>query len=268
MNARIDNPAVAVPGALQALQAIANAAKQADIPETTLYLVELRASQINGCGVCVDIHSRQLKHAGESDARINTVVAWRDVSYFTEAERAALALTEAATRLADRPDPVSDEVWGDAARHYDERSSARSCSRSPRSTPGTASTSPRGRSAGTGWASGSPQSRRTVRPPDADRPSSRSTRAPGRMARGALRFRPAVSSSSRRVGESRRCCLRRSDHAHRYPSLDHPRVCRIAEASSPLLVTCQELTESGVPSLLGGCPDFRVHLVRPRSGTG
>ncbi len=120
MNARIDNPAVAVPGALQALQAIANAAKQADIPETTLYLVELRASQINGCGVCVDIHSRQLKHAGESDARINTVVAWRDVSYFTEAERAALALTEAATRLADRPDPVSDEVWGDAARHYDE----------------------------------------------------------------------------------------------------------------------------------------------------
>ena len=188
MNARIENPAVAVPGALQALQAIANAAKQADIPETTLYLVELRASQINGCGVCVDIHSRQLKHAGEPDARINTVAAWRDVSYFSEAERAALALTEAATRLADCPDPVSDEVWATPRATTTTRSSPRSCSRSPRSTPGIASTSPRGRSAGTGWASGSPQSRRTVRPPDADRPSSRSMRAPGRMARGALRF--------------------------------------------------------------------------------
>jgi AhpD family alkylhydroperoxidase len=120
MHARIDNPALAVPGALQALQGIANAVKQADIPETTLYLVELRASQINSCGVCVDIHSRELKHAGEPDERINTVAVWRDVSYFTEAERAALALTEAATRLADRPDPVQDHVWDDAARHYDD----------------------------------------------------------------------------------------------------------------------------------------------------
>jgi AhpD family alkylhydroperoxidase len=120
MQARIDNPAVTVPGALKALQGIAEAAKQADIPETTLYLVELRASQINGCGVCVDIHSRELEHAGEPRERINTVAAWRDVSYFTEAERAALALTEAATRLADRPDPVPDDVWDDAARHYDE----------------------------------------------------------------------------------------------------------------------------------------------------
>ena len=120
MHPRIDNPALTVPGALKALQGIANAARQADIPETTLYLVELRASQINGCGVCVDIHSRELKHAGEPDERINTVAVWRDVSYFTEAEQAALALTEAATRLADRPDPVPDDVWDDAARHYDE----------------------------------------------------------------------------------------------------------------------------------------------------
>jgi AhpD family alkylhydroperoxidase len=120
MHARIDNPAVTVPGASQAMQRIVNAAKQADIPETTLYLVELRASQINGCGVCVDIHTRELKHAGEPDERINTVAAWRDVSYFTEAERAALALTEAATRLADRPDPVPDGVWDDAARHYED----------------------------------------------------------------------------------------------------------------------------------------------------
>ena len=120
MPARIDNPALTVPGALQALQGITNAVKQADIPATTLYLVELRASQINGCGVCVDIHSRELKLAGEPDERVNTVAAWRDVSYFTDAERAALALTEAATRIADRPDPVPDDVWDEAARHYDE----------------------------------------------------------------------------------------------------------------------------------------------------
>jgi AhpD family alkylhydroperoxidase len=120
MHARIDNPALTVPGALQALQGIANAAKRADIPETTLFLIELRASQINGCSTCVDIHSRELAHAGEPDERINTVAVWRDASYFTEAERAALALTEAATRLADRPDPVPDDVWENAARCYDE----------------------------------------------------------------------------------------------------------------------------------------------------
>ena len=65
-------------------------------------------------------HTRELKHAGEPDERINTVAVWRDVSYFTEAERAALALTDAATRLADRSDPVPDDVWDSAARHYDE----------------------------------------------------------------------------------------------------------------------------------------------------
>jgi AhpD family alkylhydroperoxidase len=120
MHARIDSPAITVPGALKPLQEIANAARKADIRESTLYLVDLRASQINGCGVCVDIHSRELKHAGESDERINSVAVWRETSYFTEAERAALALTEAATRLADRPDPVSDDVWDNAARHFDE----------------------------------------------------------------------------------------------------------------------------------------------------
>jgi AhpD family alkylhydroperoxidase len=120
MHARIDNPAISVPGVLEALQAIATAVKQSAIPETTLYLVELRASQLNGCGVCVDIHSRELEYAGEPAERINAVAVWREASYFTEAERAALALTEAATRLADRPDPVPDDVWSEAARHYDD----------------------------------------------------------------------------------------------------------------------------------------------------
>lgn len=120
MEARIDNPALTVPGALKAFQELANAAKQAGIPETTLELVRLRASQINGCSGCVDLHSRALEHAGEPDARIHMVAAWRDASYFTDAERSALALSEAATRIADRPDPVSDSIWEEAAAHYNE----------------------------------------------------------------------------------------------------------------------------------------------------
>jgi AhpD family alkylhydroperoxidase len=83
--------------------------------------VHLRASQINGCGVCVDMHWREARKAGETDERMFAVAAWRETPYFTDAERAALALTEAVTRLADRPDAVSDEVWNEAARHYDER---------------------------------------------------------------------------------------------------------------------------------------------------
>ena len=80
--------------------------------------MQLRASQINGCSVCADMHSRELVRAGESIERIFTVAAWREAPYFNDAERAALALTEAATRLADRSDPVPDEVWQEAARHY------------------------------------------------------------------------------------------------------------------------------------------------------
>jgi AhpD family alkylhydroperoxidase len=120
MHARIDNPALTVPGALKAFLALDRAAGQAGIPEVTLHLVRLRASQINGCSICVDIHSRELRHAGEPDARIYSVAAWREASYFTDAERAALALAEAATRLADRADAVSDDVWEQAAAHYDE----------------------------------------------------------------------------------------------------------------------------------------------------
>ena len=121
MQARIKNPALSVPGALEALRSLGASATTAGIPDTTLYLVHLRASQINGCSVCVDIHSRELEHAGESSERIHMVAAWRETPYFSDAERAALALTEAATRLADSPDAVSDEVWDEAARHYTEQ---------------------------------------------------------------------------------------------------------------------------------------------------
>ena len=121
MQPRMKNPAMTVTGAMEALQKLGAAARNAGVPATTLYLVEVRASQINGCSVCLDMHTRELKAAGESDERIHMIGAWREAPYFSDAERAALALTEAATRLADRSDPVSDEVWEEAARHYDER---------------------------------------------------------------------------------------------------------------------------------------------------
>jgi AhpD family alkylhydroperoxidase len=120
MQARIKNPAMTVPGALKALGMLSASAHHAGIPDTTHYLMHLRASQINGCSVCTDIHSRELQHAGEPTARIFAVAAWREAPYFTDAERAALALTEAVTRLADSPDSVPDEVWDEAARHYSE----------------------------------------------------------------------------------------------------------------------------------------------------
>jgi AhpD family alkylhydroperoxidase len=120
MQARIKNPALSVPGALEALQQLGVSATSAGIPEATLYMIHLRASQINGCSVCVDIHSRELARASESSERINTVAVWRETPYFNDAERAALALTEAITRLADRPDPVPDEVWDEAECHYSE----------------------------------------------------------------------------------------------------------------------------------------------------
>jgi AhpD family alkylhydroperoxidase len=120
MHPRIEHPAQTVPGAMQALHKLAGAIQKIEVPATTRSLMEVRAGQINGCSGCVDIHSRELKAAGEPDERIFMVSAWRESTYFTEPERAALALTEAVTRLADRPDPVPDEVWDEAARHYDE----------------------------------------------------------------------------------------------------------------------------------------------------
>jgi AhpD family alkylhydroperoxidase len=124
MQARIKNPVMNFPGALQALMALVASTKKGGVPSRTLGLVHLRASQINGCSVCVDMHARDLKKEGEADERLFAVAAWRDAPYFTDAERAALALTEAATRLSDRADPVPDEIWNEAARHYDEQALA------------------------------------------------------------------------------------------------------------------------------------------------
>ena len=120
MQARMSNPVLIVPGALQALLALDKSTQHADLPFVTRKLVHLRASQINGCGVCVDMHARELKQAGEPDERIFAVAAWRETPYFSDAERAALALTEAVTRLSDRSDPVPDAIWDEASRHYDE----------------------------------------------------------------------------------------------------------------------------------------------------
>jgi len=120
MQPRIPNPAVSVPGAMDALLALSKSATKAGIPHRTLELVHLRASQINGCAVCVDMHSKDLQRTGEADERIFAVAAWREAPYYTDAERAALALAEYVTRLADRSDPVPDEVWAEAATHYDE----------------------------------------------------------------------------------------------------------------------------------------------------
>ena len=118
MQKRMKQPVMIVPGALQALQALGEAAKAGGVPARTLELVHLRASQVNGCSVCVDGSCRILRREGESDERIFAVSAWRDTPYFSESERAALALAEAVTRLDERG--VPDEVWNEAVRHYDE----------------------------------------------------------------------------------------------------------------------------------------------------
>jgi AhpD family alkylhydroperoxidase len=110
-----------LPDAMQPLLALNGVLEKSDLSATVRGLVHLRISQVNGCSVCVDMGWRQLKRGGETDERLFAVSAWRDAPYFTEAERGALALAEAATRVADRPDPVPDEVWDEAARHFSER---------------------------------------------------------------------------------------------------------------------------------------------------
>lgn len=120
MEARIDNPANILPDAMQGIHSLIKATRKGGVPELTLELVHLRASQINSCSPCVEAGARAAKKAGATEEQLSTVAAWREAPYFSDAERAALALAEAATRLADRSDPVSDEVWKEAAAHYDE----------------------------------------------------------------------------------------------------------------------------------------------------
>lgn len=121
---RMKHPVFVFPKAMQALHALQAATADDGLTEVLRELVHLRASQINGCSVCVEMHSDSLKKAGQDDKRIFTVAAWRDTPHFTDAERAALGLTEELTRLADRPEAVSDAVWAEAEKHYDEKALA------------------------------------------------------------------------------------------------------------------------------------------------
>jgi AhpD family alkylhydroperoxidase len=123
MEARMKNPAMVL-DAMEPFQALFKAVYAGGLDPATLDLVHLRASQINGCSACVDSGARSARKAGETEERLATVAAWREAPYFSDAERAALALAEAATRLADRPDPVPDEIWNAAAAHYDEKGMA------------------------------------------------------------------------------------------------------------------------------------------------
>jgi|SRR4051794_24046121 AhpD family alkylhydroperoxidase len=121
MEPRMTNAAAVLPEAMRPLMALGAAVKGAGLPVTTIDLINMRASQINGCSVCLHMHSRDLRKAGESDERLDTLAGWRDAPWFTDGERAALELTEALTRVADRPNAVSDEIYAAAAEHYDER---------------------------------------------------------------------------------------------------------------------------------------------------
>lgn len=124
MQARMNNPAMVLPDAMKAMLALNASANDAGVPQTLFTMIHLRASQINNCGFCTDMHARELKKAGECDERIWSIAAWRDAPYYSDAERAVLALTEAATRLADRSDAVSDDVWNETKKHFDEKALA------------------------------------------------------------------------------------------------------------------------------------------------
>lgn len=121
MQSRMKSPALTLPGVKDAITGIHETVQSCGVPRVTLELVEVRVGQINGCSGCVDMHCRALRKLGESDARIHSIATWRETSYYTEAERAALALAEATTRLSDRADAVPDAVWNAAAEHFSER---------------------------------------------------------------------------------------------------------------------------------------------------
>jgi AhpD family alkylhydroperoxidase len=114
------DPTASLPDLQKAINLLYKTAHSAGVPNATLELVHLRASQINGCSPCVDSGARAMRKNGESDERLFTVAAWRETPYFSDAERAALALTEAMTRIADTAEPVPDAIWDAAAEHFDE----------------------------------------------------------------------------------------------------------------------------------------------------
>ncbi|UBU12561.1 carboxymuconolactone decarboxylase family protein [Nonomuraea gerenzanensis] len=120
MEARMKNPATIIPAAMKPIMELMKAAQSQGLPMELMEMIHLRVSQINGCSFCVDTGLKSLRKLGESDERIGLVAAWREAPYYTDAERAALELAEAATRLADHTDAVSDEVWDNAADHFDE----------------------------------------------------------------------------------------------------------------------------------------------------
>ncbi len=124
MEARMKNPALVLRETLPAIQQMNAAIKVDSLPEEIFELAHLRASQINGCSVCIELDSSKVEMSREAIKRTMAVAGWRDSPHFTDAERAALALTEAMTRLSDREDPVPDEIWDNAARHFDEEALA------------------------------------------------------------------------------------------------------------------------------------------------
>jgi AhpD family alkylhydroperoxidase len=115
------NLATALPDAMPAIKSMIAAAWKAGVPAKTLHLVHMRISQINGCAVCLDGGAKHARQHGESDERLFAVAGWRDAPYYSDAERAALALAESVTRLSDREEPVPDAIWKEATRHFDER---------------------------------------------------------------------------------------------------------------------------------------------------
>ena len=118
---RMPNPAALIPEAMEALMAVGKAVAGAGVDGRLLALSHLRASQINGCAPCVAGGVHQAQRHGVTADQVHAVAAWRETPWFSEEERAALALTEAVTRLADRPDPVPDQVWDMAAKHFDQK---------------------------------------------------------------------------------------------------------------------------------------------------
>ena len=121
MDARLDyNSTQILPKFGKYINSAGTVITSSSLPPATQELVKIRASQINGCAACTDMHTKDAAHAGESQVRLNLVAVWREATVFTEAERAALELTEQGTRIADAAGGVTDQAWTNAAKNYDE----------------------------------------------------------------------------------------------------------------------------------------------------